>query len=102
MLVWCSDSDCCSCGDGRSRIHDAVLDQRLADADQLQKHIGIHEECGIPRDFQLSVSSARMQTMLMVQNLDFLYIIKESFGEEIFEGWRPEGDVEVRSVHRRL
>ena len=42
-----------------------------------------------------------MQTMLMVQNLDFLYIVKESFGTEIFEGW-PEGDVEVRSVRRRL
>ena len=42
-----------------------------------------------------------MQAMLMVQNLDFLYIVKESFGEEIFEGW-PEGDVEVRSVRWRL
>ena len=49
--------------------------------------MGIDEECGIPRDFQLSVSSGRMQTMLRVQNLDSLYIVKESFGEEIFDGW---------------
>ena len=53
------------------------------------------------RDFQLSVSSGRMVTTLMVQNLDFLYIVKESFGEEIFEGW-PEGDVEVSSGRWRL
>ena len=51
--------------------------------------------------FQLSASTGRMQAMLMVQNLDFLYIVKESSGTEIFEGW-PEGDVEVRSVRRRL
>ena len=61
----------------------------------------LDEECGIPRYFQLSVSSGRMVTTLMVQNLDFLYIVKESFGEEIFEGW-PEGDVEVRSGRWRL
>ena len=79
--------------------HEAVFDKRLAD--QLQKHIGIDGECGIPRDFQLGISSGRMQTMLMVQNLDFLYIVKESVGEEIFEGW-PEGDVEVPSVRWRL
>ena len=61
----------------------------------------IDEECGIPRDFQLSVSFGKMQTMLMVQNPDFLYIVKEIFGEEIFEGW-PEGDVEVPTVRWRL
>jgi hypothetical protein len=27
----------------------------------------------------------KRQTMLMVQNLDFLYIVKKRFGEEIFE-----------------
>ena len=84
MLVRCWDSDCSSCGDGRSGIHEAVFDQRLAD--QLQKHIGIDKECGIPRDLQLSVSPRRMQTMLRVQNLDFLYIVRERFGERIFEG----------------
>ena len=84
MLLQCWDSDFSSCGDGRSEIHEAVFDQRLAD--QLQKHIGIDEKRGIPRDLQLSVSCGRMQTMRRVQNLDFLYIVRERSGEGKFEG----------------
>ena len=84
MLLQCWDSDCSSCGDGRSEIHEAVFDQRLAD--QLQKHIEIDKKCGTPQDLQLSVSCGRMPTMRRVQNLDFLYIVRERFGERIFEG----------------
>ena len=39
--------------------------------------------------------------MLMLQNFDFLYVVKESVGEERFDGW-PKGDVEVPSVRWRL